>query len=268
MFEIFTYPFFINALVGWVLIALCSTFLWVSVVMRKEANISHSISHFLFFGMALALLFQGNYYLYAIIFAVLASVLIFFIEKWALVTKESSKEMISQLWMAAGIVVIGLLDGLSLDINQLLFGNILFVTYFDIFLLSWLFIFILTVSIIFGRRFLSIIIHPGIARSQWRNIEFYQLWFLIILSLFIAFSIKIFGILLVWAFLVIPANIAKQLAPSLKKVFIYTGLLSVFSVIWWLLASYYLETSSGATIVLLLMTLFSGVFVWKQIGRS
>lgn len=232
--------------------------------MRKEANISHSISHFLFFWMALSLLFQGNYYVYAIIFGLFASLLIYFIERGSLVTKESSKEMISQLWMAAGIVVIGLLDGLTLDVNQLLFWNILFVTLFDIYLLLGLFIFILTMSIIFGRNFLSIIIHPGIARSQGKRVWVYQLSFLVILSLFIAFSIKIFGILLVGAFLVVPANIAKQLAPSLKKVFIYTGLLSVFAVIAWLLISYYAETSSGATIVLLLMSIFLWVFSWKN----
>jgi ABC-type Mn2+/Zn2+ transport system permease subunit len=68
--------------------------------MRKEANITHSISNFLFLGIAISLILNGNYYVYAFLFAIIASIVIYFIEHTGLITKESTKEIISQTGMA------------------------------------------------------------------------------------------------------------------------------------------------------------------------
>jgi len=103
MFEILQYSFFQNALIGGVLISLIASILGVFIIMRKEANITHSISNFLFLWIAVSLLVGGSYYLYAITFGILGSIIIFFIEKTGFITKESTKEIISQAGIAGGI---------------------------------------------------------------------------------------------------------------------------------------------------------------------
>jgi ABC-type Mn2+/Zn2+ transport system permease subunit len=117
---------------------------------------------------------------------------------------------------------------------------------------------------LFCRKFLSVIINEDMAKSKWIKTNFYNLGFLILLSIFVWISIKIFWIMLIWTFLVIPSNTAKILSNNLKKVFIISGILSILSVIVWLFLSYFLWASSWATIILILILLFFVSLVWKK----
>lgn len=264
MLEILSYEFFRNALIGGALISLASCVLGVFIVMRKEANITHSLSHFLFLGVAISLLFQANYYIFAFLFSILGSLWIFFIEKTRFVTKESTKEIISQAGMAGGIFALSFLDGLQLDIFQLLFWSILTISIQDLLILGGFTFLLYILLFLYGRNFLSLILNDYIAKSRWIPVDMYNLIFLVLLWIFLAVSIKIFWILLIGAFLVIPANIGKVLSNTLKGVFVYAFIFSIIAVVWGLFWSYYLEASSGATIVLILVLSFIGSLIYKK----
>ncbi|MCD5385148.1 metal ABC transporter permease, partial [Candidatus Gracilibacteria bacterium] len=253
MIEILQYSFFQKAILGGILISLIASILGVFIVMRKEANVTHSIANFLFLGVAVSLLFNGDYYFFAFLFGIIGSLLIFFIEKTKFITKESTKEIIAQTGIAGGLFVTGFLGNLTLDINNFLFGSILFINELDLIILSILLFILYLFFYIFGKRFLSIIINEDLAKSKGIKINLYNLFFLSFLSIFIAISIKIFGILLIGAFLIIPANIAKIISPNLKLSFVFSSIISTLSVILGLFLSYFLNTSSGATIVLILI---------------
>lgn len=265
MLEILEYSFFQKAILGWVLISLIASILGIFIVMRKEANITHSIANFLFLWIAVSLLFSWDYYIFAFLFWVIWSLLIFFIEKTKFITKESTKEIIAQSWIAGWIFVTWFLWNLTLDINNFLFWSILFVNNYDLIILSILLIIIYLFFFIFWNKFLSIIINEDLAKSKWIRINLYNLAFLMFLSVFIAISIKIFWILLIWAFLIIPANISKIISPNLSLSFLFSSIISITSVIIWLFTSYYLDTSSWATIVLILIIFFViSLFVKKR----
>ena len=264
MFEILQYSFFQNALIWWILIALIAGISGVFIIMRKEANITHSISNFLFLGIAISLILNGNYYVYAFLFAIIASIVIYFIEHTGLITKESTKEIISQTGMAWAIFTLWFLDTLTLDINNFLFWSILFISEQDIYIMGVLFLFIYLFWFLFGRNFLAVIINEDIAVSRGIKVSIYNLVFLLFLSLFIGMSIKIFWVLLIGAFLVIPANIGKILGNYIRSVFIIS-LVSAFSwVILWLFSSYFLWTSTWATIVLYLIWGFLIALILKS----
>ncbi len=265
MFEILQYSFFQNALLWWILISLISAVLWVFIVMRKEANVTHSIANFLFLWVAVSLFLNGNYYLFAFIFAIIWSFLIYFIEKTKFITSESTKEIISQAWIAWGIFTLWFIWNLTLDINNFLFWSILFINKTDLIILFILLILIYLFLFFFSKNFLSIIINEDMAKSRWLKVDLYNLWFLIILSIFIALSIKMFWIMLIWAFLIIPVNIAKVVSSNLKNVFIYWIIFSTLSVIIWLFVSYFLWTSSSATIVLILIIFFTLSIIIKKL---
>lgn len=265
MFEILQYNFFQNALLSWIIISLIASILWVFIVMRKEANITHSIANFLFLWVAVSLLMNKDYYLFAFIFAIIWSFLIYFIEKTKYITSESTKEIISQAGIAGGIFTLWFIWNLTLDINNFLFWNILFINKSDLIILSIFAIILYILFFIFKDKFLSIIINEDIAKSMWINTSIYNISFLIILSLFIAISIKMFWIMLIWAFLIIPVNTAKIVSNSFKKVFICSLIFSILSVIIWLFSSYFLWTSSSATIVLILIIFFIIALIKKRI---
>ena len=264
MLEIFQYSFFQNALIWGLMISLIAWVFWVFVVMRKESNITHSISNFLFLGIALSLLLQWNYYLYSLIFAVIASLLIYFLERTKSITNEWSKELISQWWIAWAIFILSLISTLQLDINSLLFWSILSITTTDIWMM-WIFgIIFLTIFCFFGKSFLAVTLNESIAKTKWIRVWLYNFWFLLLLSLFIALSIKIFWILLIWAFLIIPANSAKVISNNLQQMFIFSVIFSIIGLLVWLFSSYYLETSTGATIVLSLLIIFTVALFKKR----
>lgn len=256
MFEILQYSFFQKALLWWILISLISAILGVFIVMRKEANVTHSIANFLFLWIAISLLLSWNYYFYAFVFWIIWSFLIFFIEKTKFITKESTKEIVSQFWIASAIFSIWFLNELTLDINNFLFWSILFINSFDIYIICFLLTLLYLFFIFFHKNFLAIIINEDIAKSKWLKVDFYNIWFLIFLSIFIWVSIKIFWIMLIWAFLVIPSNTAKIISKNLKQVFIFSLIFSVLAVIIWLFLSYFFDTSSWASIVLVLLFFF------------
>ena len=264
MLEILQYSFFQKAIIWWILISLIASILGVFIVMRKEANVTHSIANFLFLWVAVSLLFNWDYYIFAFLFWIIWSLLIFFIEKTNFITKESTKEIIAQTWIAWWIFVTGFLWNLTLDINNFLFWSILFINGLDLIILSILLFILYLFFYIFWKRFLSIIINEDLAKSKWIKINLYNLFFLIFLSIFIAISIKIFWILLIWAFLIIPANIAKIISPNLKYSFIISSLISTLSVVLGLFISYSLDTSSWATIVLILIIFFVSSLVFRR----
>ncbi len=264
MVEILQYSFFQKAIIWWILISLIAAILGIFIVMRKEANVTHSMSNFLFLWVAVSLFFAWDYYLFAFIFWIIASLLIFFIEKTNFITKESTKEIVAQTWIAWWIFVIWFLWNLTLDINSFLFWSILFINETDLIILSILLFVLYIFFFIFWKRFLSIIINEDLAKSKWIKINLYNLLFLIFLSIFIAISIKVFWLLLIGAFLIIPANIAKIISPNLRLSFIYASIISTSSVIMGLFASYFLNTSSWATIVLILIIFFIISLFWKR----
>lgn len=264
MLEILSYWFFQKALIAGVLVSLISGVLWSLVVLRREPNITHSIANILFLWIVVSLFFSGNYYIFWVIFAIIWVLLLTLLEKFTRTSRESSKEILAQIWLAGWIFLIWLLGNLQIDVFNFLFWNILFVDTQDIFLLLWMLWVWIFLSIFFWRKMLRVTLSPEISKSQWIRTSLYEFWYLIYLAIFIALSLKIFGVLLLWAFLVLPGNIWKIASRSLKWVFIYATVFSFVSVIIWLFSSYYFDTSAWATIVLILWIIFLSHIIFKK----
>lgn len=265
MFEILSYGFFQKALVWWIIMSILSVIIGSFVVIRKEANITHSISHIIFLWICVSLLLWWDYYVFWMIFAVLASFLLYFIDKSDFISSESSREILAQTGMWLWIMIIGMIETLNVDIFYLLFGNILLINNFEIWLLSWLLILFLVLLKLFWKKFLSISFSPSIAISKGINVWLYNIIFLILLSILIAIWIRIFGILLIWAFLVIPSNIWKLIWKNIKQVFIIWWIVSIISVVLWLFISYFLSASAWWSIVSILIFIFFLTLTLKRL---
>jgi len=256
MFEILSYSFFQKALIAGILVSLISWILWSLVVLRREPNITHAIANILFLGIIISLFFNAQYYIFGIASAIIWVFFLSLLEKYTLTSRESSKEILGQIWLAGWIFLIGLIGNIQVDVSNFLFWNILFVDIQNIIFLSWMLVMGIILSFFFWRNILKVTLSPEIAKSQGIQTSLYELWYLIYLALFIAFSLKIFWVLLLGAFLVLPGNIGKIASHSLGWVFLSATIFSLLSVILWLFSSYYLDTSAWATIVLILWFIF------------
>lgn len=264
MIEILSYDFFQNALIAGVLVSLISWTLGSIVVLRREPNITHSIANVLFVGIVVSFFFAGNYYLFGVLFAILGALWVSCLEKFTSISRESSKEILSQIGLAAGIFGVGFLGNIQLDVFNFLFWNILFVEKIDIVLLICMGIIWWVLWHLCRKKFLRITLSPEIAKSQWIRVAWFEFGYLLYLALFIAFSLKIFWVLLLWAFLVLPGNIGKMLSQSFSWVFFIATVTSILAVIFGLFVSYFLDTSAGASIVLILGIMFLGSIFWKR----
>jgi zinc transport system permease protein len=256
MFSILSYDFFQNALIAWIIISLITWMLWTLVVLRREPNVTHAIANILFLWIVISFFFSGDYYVYAFIFAILGAIILSILDRFSNTWPESSKEIISQIWLAWAIFWIWLLWNVQIDIYSFLFWNILFVNQIDILLLGWLLVIWFILFVYFWKKLVRISLSPEITKSQWISVWLYQFWYMLYLAIFIAITLKIFWVLLLWAFLVLPGNIGRVISKSLKWVFLIAISCSLLSVILWLFLSYYFDTSAWASIVLLLWVMF------------
>lgn len=264
MLEILSYDFFQKALIAGLIVSVISGFLGSLVVLRREPNITHSIANILFLGIVISFFFWENYYLFWIVFALLWALWLMWIERFSLTSRESSKEIISQIGLAGGIFFVGLLGNLQLDVFNFLFGNILFIEQADIIWLIGILIVGVLLWILFGKKFVRTILSPEIAKTQSIKTNLLELTYMVYLALFIALSIKMFWALLLWAFLVLPGNIGRIISKSFSGVFIWATGISILGVLGGLFISYFFDTSAGATIVLLLWITFLWSIIIKR----
>ena len=262
MLDILSYDFFQKALIAGILVSCVAGSLWTLVVLRREPNITHAISNIIFLWIVVSLFFSQQYYLYGISFSILGMLLLLALEKYSRISRESSKEILGQVWLASGIFLIGLLWNIQLDVFNFLFWNILFISSSDVWFLAIMWVIWILWGIWFGKKMLRITLARDIAKSQWIRISWYEFGYLLYLSLFIAFSVKIFWVMLLWAFLVLPANIWKSISKNLTGVFIIATIISMISVVLGLFLSYFFDTSAGATIVVVL-----GIFFFMSLLR-
>lgn len=256
------------ALIAWIIASLISGTLGSMIVLRHEPNVTHAISNILFLGIVTSFFFAGNYFLFGIIFAILGIALMWGMEKFTPTSRESSKEILSQIWLAAGIFLVGFLGNMQLDVFNFLFWNILFVEMLDIYVLLGMGILGWVLWIFFRKALIRTTLSPEIARSQGINTSLIEFGYQLYLALFIACSVKIFWVLLLGAFLVLPGNIWKILSPNFYCVLVIATIASIVSVISGLFLSYYADTSAGSSIVLILGTIFLAAWVLKKLFRQ
>jgi len=250
--ELFQYSFIQNALIAGVIIALTSSIIWNYIVVRREVQIWHTIANASFLGIIIWLIAEISNDISAIIFAIIAAIWIYYLEKSKKITSDSIMEYISQISMAGWIFLLSFLPGLKVDIFSFLFWNILSITQNDIWISAGLLILVSIYFIIFGKILLWNSLSYEISKATQKNNEIANILFLVLTSILIAISIKIFWILLIWAFLILPANIWKLAWNSFLQMKIISAIIAIISVIAWLIISYYLDSSTWATIVLFL----------------
>ncbi len=255
----------INATVIGILLAIPLSFLSYFVVMRKMTFAGVGIAHSTFGGIALGLLLGYSTFLFPLFFSVISAVFIAYLYKnCGGFSEDSIIDVVFVVSMAFGIFILSLSKGYFGDILSLLFGNILSVSKNDIIYAT----IGSTASIVFIGYFFShlnlITYNEDLAKINNINVDLLYYAFWIFLSILVVFSIKLIGIILVNAFLVLPTLIGLNLSKSYRGVIITGTLASVFTIILGVIISYFLNVPTGATIVILFFCLWLFTFLLKR----
>lgn len=254
--EYLSYPFIQRALLASVMVGVLCPFVGNFVVLRRMSFFSDAISHSAFAGIAAGALLGIDLSLSSVIVAMLIALLIAFLSEKTTLSHDTIIGVAFSGAIASGMLVIGMLKGYRADLFAFLFGDILAITDRDLLLIFLVSIVTITLLLVFLKPFLQITFNRDLARVEGVNVRFFEYLLFLIIAIVITVSLKIVGIILVTSLLIVPAASAKNLASSMKRLFVLSSIFGVVSGITGLLGSIYLNSSSGPTIVLVSIGIF------------
>jgi zinc transport system permease protein len=250
MLELLSLTFFRNAFLMCVLLSILYGILSFFTVMRKMSFLGAGIAHTAFGGVALGILLGVNPFFTSLIFCVLAALLIGKLARYGNITFDTSIGIFFAFSMALGAFFIAIKKAYTFDLSGYLFGNILGVTLFDtIAVLIALGLFIPFI-LLFLHRILFMTFDAEVAVVSGVNTSLLDTLLLVFLAAIIVTSIKIVGIILISALVVLPASFGLLLSKNFRIVILAGILYAMIIMVGGLFLSYGLSTPPGATMVI------------------
>lgn len=248
--DFWQYEFMRHAFLVGLLVSISCGTVGTYVVIKRITFVSGSISHTAYGGVGLGYFLHINPMLSAVFFTVGAALGIGAISKR---TSQREDTLIGMMWamgMALGIVFVKLADSYTADLMSYLFGSILTVPVFDIWLIFILDIVIISVIWYYYEEFKAICFDEEYAEVSGLKTEYLYMLLLLLIALTVVVMIRAVGIILVIALLTIPAAIAGQYTRRISAMMLLSILLGAIFTTGGLISSYFFDLPSGATIIL------------------
>jgi len=254
--EIIGMTFFQRALIAGIIVGFLGSFYGVFVVQRRMSFLGDGLAHAAFGGVALGLLLQTEPMWIALPVTVIISVLITLIKDKTKLEIDTSIGIFFALSMALGIVFLSLKKDYTTDVFSYLFGSILMVQMSDIWAVLVLFVITIALSFRFWKSWAYSTFDSELARADKHNTKFDDYVLSIMIALTIVLSIKLVGIVLVAAYLVIPAASAKLVTKRFFTMAITAVIFGIFTSLIGLVFSIFFNLPSGAVIILIQSAMF------------
>jgi len=241
--EMFSYPFMVRAILVGTIVALCSSLLGVSLVLKRYSMIGDGLSH-----VATALNMAPL--TISIPIVVLAAFLLLRINESSRIKGDAAIALISTGALAIGVMVISLTTGMNTDVCNYLFGSILSMSQSDVNLSVVLSVIVLVLFILFYNRIFSVTFDESFAKATGTNAGLYNTLIALLTALMIVLGMRMMGALLITSLIVFPALTSMRLCKKFKAVIINSAIISVICLWAGLTFSYVYATPTGASIVL------------------
>jgi zinc transport system permease protein len=268
MIELLTLPFFQRALLVGLILGVLMAIIGVFIVLRRMSFFSDAIGHAALTGIALGLLLEINPYISALIFSFLVALGISFVRMKSKLPLDTLLGVFFSSSVALGVILVQLTPGYQSNLISFLFGDILAVSQADVYLTLVMSGIALLITLFAGKSFIAITLDPDLARAEGIRVDAFELLFLLLLAGTVALAIKLVGIVLVTALLIIPAATAHNLTRSLSALFVGSTIISLTSIVIGMLASAVLNSASGPTIVLTGSVFFAFSLLLRPLIKS
>ncbi|MEW6244738.1 MAG: metal ABC transporter permease [Bacillota bacterium] len=254
------YAFIQRALLAGTMVGILCSVVAVFVVLKKMSFAAMGLSHAAFGGVALGLFFRIDPVLTGGAFATLVSWVIAFVSRNGKVEEDTSIGIMFSAAMAAGIVIAGFTKGYYADVFSYFFGNILAVSRQDLIVLGALGGSVLITLTLLHRPLLFICFDEDAAEASGLPVALIYYTLFTAVAITVVLTVKIVGVVLASALLVIPAATGLELCTNYRTVVLVSVLSGVVSSMGGLALSYILDIPSGASIVLVATALFALAF--------
>ncbi len=259
----FQFPFVRYALIVGVLIALCSSLLGVTLVLKRFSFIGDGLSHVAFGAMAVSAVLKLNSDLpLVLVITTLSAVLLLRTGQNAKIKGDAAVAMISVGSLALGYLLMNLFStsaNLSGDVCSTLFGStsILTLTPLEVWLCAGLSALTIAAFVVFYNKIFAVTFDENFAQATGVNAKLYNLLIAVLIAVIIVLAMNLVGSLLISALVIFPALSAMRVFRSFRSVTVCSALLSVFCAVLGILISIVQGTPVGSTIVAVDMAAFA-----------
>ena len=245
-------PFMMRALLAAVALGVLAAPLGSLVMWRRMSYFGATIAHSGLLGVALGLMMSLDLTFSVLLVAAMISLLLILFERQSLLPTDSLLGLLSHAVLAGGLLAAAKLSGQRLDLMAYLFGDIFAITNRD---LIWIYAggaVVLFIIALMWRNLISLSVHEELAAAEGVNVARSRAVFVLILAFVVAIAMKIVGILLIIAFLIMPAAAARPFAATPEGMVGAAALVAVGGSVLGLYGSWVFDLPGGATIVLVL----------------
>lgn len=249
--------FFTRAILAGVGVAAITGPLGSVIVWRRMAYFGDTMAHSAILGVALALFFSISPVIGVFAIAVTVALILAFLQRRGTLSADSLLGLLSHSALALGLVLVSLMPNVRIDLMGLLFGDILAVSIADLAVIYGGGALVLAALAWLWRPVLAGTVSEDIAQAEGFHPERTRLVFMVLLAGLIAIAMKILGVMLITAMLIIPATAARRLARTPEQMALYAAFGGVAAVLAGLWASLHFDTPSGPSIVVAALGVFA-----------
>lgn len=254
--------FLLYALLAGLGVALVAGPLGCFVVWRRMAYFGDTLAHSALLGVALGVLLQVNLNITVTAVPLVMALGLVMLEQRGFLSLDTLLGILSHSALAAGLVVISLLSDVRVDLMSLLFGDLLSVTIGDLWVIYGVAALVLILLGTLWKQLINITVDPELAAVEGTNVALVRTALMLITALVIAIAMKIVGVLLITALLIIPAATARRISHTPEQMAFAASAIAMLTVIMGLALSWHTDAPAGPSVVLcaaLLFTLSLGI---------
>lgn len=248
--------FFSRAIIGGIGVAMVAGPLGCFVIWRRLAYFGDTLSHSALLGVALALLFEMNITISVFAVSVAVSLMLLSLQKRAKLSSDALLGLLAHSVLAIGLVVLAFMTWVRVDLMGFLFGDILSITIFDLALIYGGGAIVVALLIKIWRPLFAATVSHELAMAEGIKTDVVNLIFMVLMAGVIAVAMKIVGVLLITALLIIPAATARRFSNSPEHMAIIAIAVGVASVWLGLRGSLEFDTPAGPSIVVAALLCF------------
>lgn len=269
MLEIFQYNFMQNALIVWLIIAIIWPIMWSFLIIRRYSMITDTLSHTSLTWIILWLWTWYSPLLTTLFYSIFSAIVI---EKLRL-TKKMEWDMVLAIFLTFNLAIVATAISLNtkfmLNISSYFFWSIALVSRKEVYIVIFIAFIILTTMFLIKKSLLKTTYDEDNAQASGVNTKIINLIFIILVSMLITLSIPITWILLLSSLIILPVIISSQISWSFKSTLIIAEIISIISVLSWIIFSYYYDLSASWAISFILLWFFvSSLIYWKIFKKS
>ncbi len=256
-----------RALVAGLILGAITGFFGVFVVQRKMSFLGSGISHAAFGGVALGLLLGVEPMLVAVPFSLIVAFLIIYLKNKTSLGSDTTIGILFSVAMALGIIFLALKTDYSADAYSYLFGSILSVFPSHLITISVIGVVVVFAAVRYWSRWAYSTFDSELALSDGVPVKTDEYILTLMIALIIVVSIKIVGMLLIGAYLIIPAAAARLVTRTFFQMTIVSVAVGALSSVAGLVLSYVIDLPSGAVIIMLQVVILIAAGFFSRIAR-